>query len=156
VSRRFLRLVLLGGLGVVLLMGTACGKKPPAPVTVKGQVKRADGRPLPPISLAFHPQDEANRGRLVTALPDAKDGTFVVQCPPGRYRVTIAPLNAGGEDPAAAKDGKTGALPATPDALDGLPPRYQSPGETDWKDIEIPEGGRTDLVLVIKGTGMMR
>jgi len=145
--RRLHRAALFGGLAVALLLASACSEKPLSPVTVKGQVKREDGKPLPPISLAFHPQERTNRRNMPTTIPDAKDGTFTVQCLPGKYKVTLAPLQSAEDDPAAAKGGKTGT-PASGAAL-ALPVRYQSASETEWS-VEVPATGKDDLVLTVK------
>jgi len=142
-ARRAPRTALLVGAALALALASGCGEKPRSPVTVRGQVKREDGKPLPPISLAFHPQDRANR-LMPTAVPDVKDGTFEVRCLPGKYKVTLAPLQAAEDDPARAKDGKTGA-PAPGGNL-RLPARYQSASDTDWA-VEVPATGKDDLVL---------
>src|SRR5262249_60604628 len=106
-------------------------------------VSRPGGRPAPPTTLIFYPQDQATRRKVPTVVPDPGDGTFRVSCVPGKYKVTLVP---GGSATPAKPGGPEGA-PAGPAPRSpwGLPESYQSASSTPWL-VEIPVTRKADLV----------
>ena len=134
---------------VLCLPAAACGRKPAAPVAVKGRVERADGGSLKELLVTFHPQDEGNKaGRLLVA-PLGAGGSFAGECLPGRYKVTLGRVlthhggaSAGGAGVPATK----GPARAEPWSVLG---RYRQAHTTPW-EVTIPEGGKQDVVLTLR------
>lgn len=134
-------------LALVFFLGAAagCAKQPVPPVDVQGKVVNAAGKPFAEIVLTFHPQDDANRGELPSPLTD-KAGGFRFRCLPGRYKVTAAvPPRHGHADPSG------GAAVAPPGSKDvrGIPLQYRTPDGSPLL-VEIPGGGKEDLLLTLK------
>ena len=138
--RAFAALV-LGG----LLIG-GCARQTPqqAPVAVRGKVFDARKKAMAGVIVRFWPQPThaSSTDGLTTA-----DGSFEVQCVPGKYEVTLqaVPLQFGGE-PAAmpAPDAKKGSAPRA-----SFPVRFKDVAKTPWRDIDVPDGGRDGVELVI-------
>lgn len=136
----------------VLVAG--CGKKaPPDPVEVKGRVD--DTKKVgTPFLLVFHPQDESNRRHRPTVEAAAKTGSFTLECLPGRYKVTLAqpqgPAQEGGPATLPPETQPPKTIISTPKLPDWIiQAGYTDPQKTPW-EIEVPEGGTTDLVLPLK------
>jgi hypothetical protein len=127
------------GLMLAVALG-GCGKsaEPPPQVEVKGKVlKKASKQPVAWVAVVFHPHDALGSASYQGGT--AKDGSFSLRCPAGKYRVTISPLPLQGHasGPAeVAAPGKSG------DPFD----RYRNPEMTPLK-VEIPTGGTSDLVI---------
>jgi hypothetical protein len=128
-------------LGLVLLAG--CSGKPtqaPPVETVEGKVI-AQGRAVPFVMVTFNPDDPANPNRYDGASD--KDGAFRVQCPKGRYRVTLSPLPAG-------PGGAPGAGALVPGGGGGeVPARYRNKDQTPLTE-DVPGGGKKGLTLEVK------
>jgi hypothetical protein len=113
----------------------------------------ADGKPVANMVLTFHPADEATKtARLATAVLPT-DGSFAVECLPGRYKVTLAAIPKGAGT--ASTEGP-GAAPA-PAAPTKPPTDAKSLMLAQHADItrtpltaEVPAGGASDLVLTVK------
>src|SRR6266851_2378267 len=91
------------------LLVTGCAQPPAAPVAVKGRATRADGKPITRMVITFNPREDQNKKNRPSAVLDAK-GQFQLDCLPGRYKVTVAPIPgqaaaapAGGDDANAGK-----------------------------------------------------
>jgi hypothetical protein len=126
------------GLMLAVALG-GCGKsaEPPPQVEVKGKVLKASKKPVAWVAVVFHPHDAV--GSASYRGGTAKDGSFSLRCPAGKYRVTVTPLPLKGQasGPAEVADpGKSGS----PFDL------YQNPESTPLK-VEIPAGGKSDLVI---------
>jgi hypothetical protein len=123
-------------------------------VPVKGKVVSADGKPVKGMVMSFHPDDELTKSaRLQSALLPA-DGSFAVECLPGRYKVTLGPLPKSAGDAPAAGPGSVPAPTPNPTAapndptarlLARLADHTQTPLE-----VTVPAGGTSDLVLTVK------
>jgi hypothetical protein len=128
---------------VVLLSAVAgCGKKadePPPKVPVKGRVLNASDQPMPFVLVHFHPQ-AANVPRP-SSVATGKTGAFSLECPPGKYKVTLTnpPIQSQGGGPI---DGKAPGHSTT------IPGRYRELETTPLRP-DIPEGGTNDLVLKV-------
>jgi hypothetical protein len=126
-------------------------RAPPPEVPVKGRVEHADGRPAEGLVLALHPRDESNKsaGLKVFPLEKGKGGRFEGRCPPGRYKVTGAPLpvTAGGA-PLGSDSTSVGPGPPGKEAT-SLPARYRDAGSTPW-EVTVPESGKDDIVLTLR------
>jgi hypothetical protein len=113
----------------------------------------ADGKPVTGMILSFHPDDEATKAGRLHTVPLPGDGSFAIECLPGRYKVTLGaiPKSAG----SAAADGP-GAAPG-PAAPTGRPTdpkarmfaRHADIANTPLS-VEVPTGGASDLVLTVK------
>jgi hypothetical protein len=141
-------------LAVVLLLAVGCRQQPPSgPAVVKGRVEGADGKPLGKMILRFHALEQSTRPgtsiRSDSALTQA-DGSFVCECLPGRYKVTLAALPGGttGAAPAHGKEAPA-ASSAGKHLPDNIPAMYASSAETPW-EIEVPPGGKSDVLLKIR------
>jgi hypothetical protein len=148
------RIVLVALLFFGLVSVAGCGKAPPpVPVPAKGKVVFADGKPVKGMVLSFHPDDEATKSGRMPSLLLPDDGAFVVECLPGRYKVTLGavPKAAG-----AATDGP-GTTPAPIPSPSGLSldpkslmfARHADVSKTPLS-VEVPAGGASDLVLTVK------
>jgi hypothetical protein len=136
-GRRSLLVLVLG----VLLAG--CSKPPPPNVTgeveIKGRAEDASGKPLAGVNLRFIVQEGGAINSLTCRTKD--DGTFFLRGRPGLYKVTVSAAPAA----PAGKDAK----PAPPRPPEGVPQEYGSAKSTPW-EIEVPPGGKSDLVLAVK------
>jgi hypothetical protein len=127
---------------------TGCKKKTlPTPVPVKGRVVDADGKPLDRLILFFHPSDKENQVRIPPAVA-VNNGRFETKCLPGRYKVTLGVIPAGGHNPmgggALADPGK-GDNPQ----LESIPLPYRKPDTSPW-EVSIPASGKDDLELRVQ------
>jgi hypothetical protein len=131
--------------GLVLLAG--CSGRPthaPPKETVEGRVL-ARGRPVPFVLVTFSPDDSADPNHYDGASD--KDGSFRVQCPKGRYRVTLNPLPAGpGGDPGAGGLAPGGAAGG---GVKDIPARYRTKTETPLTE-DVPEGGKKAVTLEVR------
>jgi hypothetical protein len=132
-----LRIALL----LVLLVG--CSSKPtqaPPKESVEGTVF-SRGEPVPYVMVMFHPQTPGDENRYEGATE--KDGVFRVQCPAGRYKVTVSPLQA-----AVGGVGGVGGGPVEAKGLKEIPRRYQDKNGTPLNE-EVPAGGKKGVTLKI-------
>ena len=135
-----------------LLAVGGCQKPPaPAPVPVKGKVVLASGKPVKGLVMSFHPDDEATKsGRMPSVLlPD--DGSFSVECLPGRYRVTFDALPQAAGSAATAGPGTASAPVGSVEPKDpkALIARAADPSKKSLT-VEVPAGGASDLVLTVR------
>src|SRR6059058_3008873 len=79
---------------VVLLLLCSCSSIPQskAGVKVRGIITK-EGRILPPLTVTFWPEDSEKA--TIQASYD-NEGKFFVECPPGRYKVTVEPPKMNG------------------------------------------------------------
>jgi hypothetical protein len=128
----------LGGLVLsAALLVTGCGSPPPSPppanlVPVQGRVT-FDGTPVAGADLQFAPITNNLHEALVAAATTDANGGFVLKSHPhgegalpGIYTVTIR------------------FYPGVPTKV---PEKYGDPSTTPLKKVEIPAGGKKDLVL---------
>jgi hypothetical protein len=118
--------------GLLLLLPAGCQREPPprlAPVT--GRVLYRD-RPVAGAAVEFLPESDEAAAPSSSGATNA-DGVFVLRCPPygagavvGSHRVSVV-LSPGGQT---------------------VPARYASPLTTPLR-VEVPAGGRNDLVLIL-------
>jgi hypothetical protein len=125
---------------------SGCGKPPPPePVEVKGRViLPAEVKPGTFLLLQFHAADETARGSRSDGRIE-EDGTFTVQCIPGKYRVAITAVGTGGD----AAAGPTVGNPAISPQQLGIPAAYGRPTTTPL-EVVVPPEGRRDVELVVK------
>ena len=129
-------------LGLSVLVGCG-GETGPKLVPAKGKVMRG-GQPLSKVVLQFIPE----KGPLSAASTNEK-GEFTLFGPggregalPGKFKVTVScPFN-----PAAGSSGD-GSSPAAASTCN-LPAKYSVPDTTDLT-LEIPDAGKTDIVIEI-------
>lgn len=129
-------------------LAAGCGKpKPPEPVTVEGKVVGIDGKPLTGLVLTFHPQEDVNKASRPSAHLGQKDGSFRLDCIPGRYKATLTPVprQFGAEPGSGPGPGPIG-LPKLPE---GLPRKYLSATDSDLT-VDVPAEGARNLVLQLK------
>jgi hypothetical protein len=134
-------------LAMALLLLAGCSGKPteaPPKVTVEGKVVYG-GSPVRYVMVTLHPVEVTDPNRYSGATE--KDGTFKVECPKGRYKVTLAPLPVGGGGDAAG-----GALVAGEGGAKGLkaiPAPYRDKDQSPIQPIDVSDGGVTGLTLRI-------
>jgi hypothetical protein len=122
-------------------------------VAVAGRVQFADHKPVSNRILIFHPRDDSNKA---AAPPTGvvTDGRFQFSALPGRYKVTLRAI------PAREGGNPGGGAPLAPPSPDKGPPGkgkaksspfflYEDPERSPW-EIDVPEGGKEDLVLTVK------
>jgi hypothetical protein len=139
-----------GGLLVVALATGCFGKPEPKPVPVKGRLMRADGKPFAKVVvITFYPTEEGSGRRIspATAVTDGTDGSFSLQCVPGKFKVTLSTVALGHGNPAGGANAPPREAPKPED--DGIPLDYRSQDRSPLEEI-IPEGGKEDVVLVIR------
>jgi hypothetical protein len=126
---------------------------------VKGKVLFADGKPVKGMVLSFHPDDDATKAGRMPSVPLPDDGSFSVECLPGRYKVTLRAIPKGAGTAATEGPGGTPAPAAPPNATDpakmSLDPKVQRLARhADHTStplvVEVPTGGASDLVLTVK------
>jgi hypothetical protein len=128
-----------------LLPGCSNPPPPPQPVEVKGHVSLpATIKPDTYLLLLFHPADKTARAGRPEALIGA-DGSFTVQCIPGKYQVTITAIGTGG---GATGGPAAGNLPGTLQQL-GIPAKYFSPATTPL-EVTVPSEGLRDVSFVVE------
>jgi hypothetical protein len=129
-----------------LLVASGCGGKPPPPplVTVNGKLVHKQ-EPVPLVLLTFVPTDPRSGVRPQAA--SQPDGTFTLQCPPGSYKVTLAPVPQAGAAPPG--DAAPLADPAKPGRLRAIPAAYRDPDNTPLR-VEVPDGGKDGVVLEVQ------
>lgn len=140
--------------GLVLLTG--CSKKAPAPVSLKGKVVFADGKPVANMILSLHPDDEATKHERLQSVVLPAEGTFEFTCLPGRYKATLGPIPKGAGDatagpgtaPPPPPPGSTAPTTST-DPKIGLLARCADVSKTPLV-VEVPASGAADLVLTVK------
>jgi hypothetical protein len=71
----------------------------------------------------------------------------------GKYTVLIAKLELPKAKP---EDEAKGSLGLSVKPRDVLAPRYTDPKETPFKDVDIPSGGKTDLIFDLEGASVSR
>jgi hypothetical protein len=135
------------GIALALVLVIGCSSKPTqappkeAKETVEGTVV-SGGQPVPFVMVLFHPENPLDAQRYEGAA--GKDGTFTVQCPTGRYKVTVAPLHAGPGGAGGLAGGQVDAK-----GLKEIPRRYQDKSGTPLVE-EIPVGGKKSVTLKIE------
>jgi hypothetical protein len=128
-------------LALVLMIG--CSSKPtqaPPKEVVEGTVV-SGGQPVPFVMVMFHPQNPGDENRYEGATE--KDGVFRVQCPAGRYKVTVSALHAGVGGVGGLAGGQVDAK-----GLKEIPRRYQDKSGTPLSE-EVPAGGKKGVTLKI-------
>ncbi|HVS35140.1 MAG TPA: hypothetical protein VMS17_06125 [Gemmataceae bacterium] len=131
------------GAAVVLILAAGC-RKAPAAVDVAGKVDFSVSRPDATLVLSLHPLDDFNKTCTPSAVLET-DGQFKLpQCLPGRYKATLAVVQAAGP---AGPAGGVNAAPGGP-VNAGLPRAYFDATASPW-EVTIPEGGKDGLVLTV-------
>ncbi len=139
-----MRTYLAAGL-LACLLATGCNVAP-VPIVVKGRVVRADGKPLTHMIVVFHPRDDQSKARLPQAVLDEKTGEFLVECLPGKYKVTLAPIHM------RASGGPTSGDPggATPPGTDTTGAgKYGDVESSPW-EVTVSPGNSDEMVLTVK------
>jgi hypothetical protein len=135
----------LGLLACLLLAG--CTKPPPpAFVTVKGRLLRS-GKPLTQMVVTFHPREDQNKNNRPIAAVDSKTGQFELQCLPGKYKVTVAPIPLQQAAAPAGDDGNAGQQPTNVDPR-LIPSRYRDAESSPW-EITVAPGNSDEIVLTV-------
>jgi hypothetical protein len=137
-----------------LILAVGCKKPdPPGPVSVKGKVVFADGKPVKAMVLTFHPADEATKLGRLPAAALGEGGTFSLECLPGHYKATLGaiPKSSG----SAATEGP-GGVPTPPasagvgmDMKTVMMSRHADPSLTPLV-VDVPGNGTNDLILTVK------
>jgi hypothetical protein len=109
-------------------------------------VEASDGKSLARVGVKFHPLDEKNKGTSVTCMTQS-DGTFTGRCAPGRYKVTVLPVQAMPPKTEEKEKGKP-ALPP-PTLPSGVPEQYGAAEKTPW-EVDVPAGGKSGILLKIE------
>jgi hypothetical protein len=135
-------IVFVGGLSV------GCSSAPTEPVKVKVEGKVLhDNRGVPLVLVFFYGPGDA---RVAEAATDS-DGAFSLSCPPGAYRIALRAVPAGAGQSPGGGAADAGALIQPPDqkGLKLIPKNYLT-AATSGLTIDVPEGGRDDVRIVIK------
>jgi hypothetical protein len=134
-----------------VLAGGACIGCTPAPtepakVTVEGKVLH-DNRGVPLVLVFFYGPGDA---RVAEAATD-KNGSFSLSCPPGTYRIALHAVPAGAGQSPGGDAADAGSLIQPPDqkGLKQIPKIYLS-AATSGLSVDVPEGGKSDVKIVIK------
>jgi hypothetical protein len=141
---------LLFHLATVLAAGTlaGCNSAPTeqAKVAVDGKVLH-DNRGVPLVLVFFYGAGDA---RVAEAATD-KDGSFSLSCPPGTYRIALRAVPAGAGQSPGGGSADPSFLIQAPDqkGLKQIPKNYLNPASSGVT-VEIPDGGKNDVKIVIK------
>lgn len=131
-----------------LMTMTGCdGEKELTPVTVKGKVAYANGRPVPNMVLILHSLDDTTKSPLFSLVLD-KEGRFQDSVLPGRYKATLAPLPWLNKGNSAQEKGLL-SFQERKKTASSLPARYQNREQSPW-EILIPETGKEDLLQIVQ------
>jgi ubiquitin len=133
---------------VALCVIAGCGvPKPPPPVSVAGKVLK-QGKPLATVVVRFWPEDPQLQERIKPATATTgEDGQFHCKTPPGRYKVTLFAPPQANLDPQIESGAPKSPVPRKPTAA-SIPSGYQS-AESTPLSVEVPPGGKEDLVLAV-------
>jgi hypothetical protein len=141
---------------VLLVLAAAplagCSKKVPElkAVPVRGHLLQADNTPYQKVMvLVFYPADES-AGRTLpspSTSTSPTDGSFSVECVPGRFKVTLAPISSSQGNPAGGGGGPAANAPKMEDI--GALKKYLSASTTPW-EVTISDGGTENLELKIQ------
>jgi len=135
---------------IIFGCGACTGCKPPptepAKVTVEGKVLH-DNRGVPWVLVFFYGPGNV---RVAEAATD-KEGSFSLSCPPGAYQIALKAVPAGAGQSPGGGSADTGSLIQGPDqkGLKQIPGIYLN-AATSGLSVEVPEGGKSDVRLVIK------
>jgi hypothetical protein len=137
----------LGLLACLLLAG--CAKAPPpSPVPVKGRILRG-GKPLTHMVVTFHPREDQIKNNRPIATLDQKTGQFHLECLPGTYKITVAPIPLQqAASPAGDADDHTGQQPANVDPR-LIPSRYRDAESSPWT-VTVAPGNTDEVVLTVE------
>jgi predicted small lipoprotein YifL len=139
--------VQLFGIVLASLALAGCGDGGPKTYPVSGKVT-VGGAPLENVNVTFNPADSSmpvGTGRTKT------DGTYTLSSgvegkegvPPGKYKVTLQPVAAGGKDAAMAAYGKKGGTGSGPPTIDSKVPKEYTSVTTTPKEVEVTAGDNT-------------
>jgi hypothetical protein len=135
----------LAGMACLLLPGGCASKATPLPVvSVKGKIV-CQGKAVPTVLVKFWPQHADVQKKPVETASGAM-GEFVLSCPAGVYRVTV--VNIPGITSAPGLEEKSGGAKPAGTPVVSVPARYGDRMSTPWT-VEVPEGGKDNLVLTI-------
>jgi hypothetical protein len=129
---------------VALCLLPGCGGAPPEPVAVKGKVV-FEKKGVSWVRVTFWPQKMAVKP--ASAVCDL-EGRFSLKCVPGNYKVTVIPI-AQEETAPGIESGKAAADPARPKTPVVIAASYREASTTELT-VEVPEGGKEDVVLRLK------
>ena len=133
----------------MVIASAGCSKPKPAlaPVTVKNKVLDRAGKPLKDAVLTLTPTGPENAASRPT-VPVGADGTLTVECLPGPYTATFAPLPRQGHADAPSDGGiadhPSKADPAISKGVSAM--LYRSVSESPWK-ITVKSEGNEEFVL---------
>ena len=137
-------------IATALALGLAgCSKPEPTAATVSVKLKLLDraGTPLKGVVVTLTPTGADNAATRPTT-PVQPDGTATLECLPGSYTATIAPLPRQGHADAPG-EGATVDHPSKADAPGKKGPAsisYRAVGESPWQ-IEVKPEGNGEFVL---------
>lgn len=121
---------------------------PAAPVPVSGRVVAASGKAVVNMLISFHGQAGPQAGNRYSDVLD-KDGRFKVNCVPGQYKVTLAPIPASraGAEAGGELTSAPGKDPDPKKATKGIPRAYLDAQDSPWQ-VNVPPDG--ELTLTVK------
>jgi hypothetical protein len=126
-----------GLLVLLAFFSLGCGSNQPKPVPVHGMILGRNGQSIGPVIIIFWPHDSKNN-RIASTTSEA-DGSFHLECPPGKYKVTVSPIRP-----------KGATSPPSPQESGGtIPPRYQNEVTTTL-NVTISESGEENIILNLK------
>jgi hypothetical protein len=128
------------------LLGCSRAPEPPKRVAVKGKLLNATGAPAANLVLTFFPDDRASEQKSTFSK---NDGSFEVELVPGNYSATLKHIAAHGHLPGS---GGVGGGDKVKDGLkvEPFPSKYEEQKSTPFRNVQVPEAGRSDLVLKIE------
>ena len=116
---------------------------PPALVSVKLKVYDRSGKPLKDAVITLNPTGEDNGSTRPSGVVTT-DGSLTLECIPGPYTATVAPLPKQGHGDA----GDGAVTDPSKASTTAFPAGYRTANDSPWK-IEVKPSGNGDFVLKI-------
>jgi hypothetical protein len=131
-----MRLIWTGAFSVIIVVLVAgCGRDLPIKsVTVRGKVVGRPGKSVGPAAVIFWPENSKKNPGGTAACET--DGSFSLECLPGKYRVTVSPIRP-----------KGATAPPPPQGSEArIPTKYQNALSTPLI-VNVPETGADNIIL---------